>query len=55
MILATDMFKHFEHYTKFVTVFNKPAEDTTGAETKVKSGRYRNYHKYTTLTDEQKK
>lgn len=34
MILATDMFKHFEHYTKFVTVFNKPAEDTTGAETK---------------------
>lgn len=27
MILATDMSKHYEHYTKFVTVFNKPNEE----------------------------
>lgn len=34
MILATDMFKHFEHYTKFVTVFNKPTEEVTTTEMK---------------------
>lgn len=39
MILATEMTKHFEHISKFVSVFNKPSvaiED--GSQTEIKSG-----------------
>ncbi|XP_073990558.1 high affinity cAMP-specific and IBMX-insensitive 3',5'-cyclic phosphodiesterase 8-like isoform X2 [Rhodnius prolixus] len=37
-ILATDMFRHYEHYTKFVTVFNKSPDDTQDPKADGKTG-----------------